>query len=147
MGGLAMWLYHRLSSETNNLTQEQHARSRIAGRWISSMQCSYMSLSIGIDVFTPLQTTSFSLVNGTLHLTIHQTSNAMIQSISFPHIRSQSLISRSIDLAALKPPPRAYLPSLTSAYPSLPESLITPINILCQPMSPNVKPNDTVEGG
>ena len=142
-----MWLYHQLSSETNNLTQEQHARSRAAGHLTSSMQCSYKSLLIGIDVFIPLQITSSSLVNGTLHSTRHQTSNPMIQSTPFPRIRSRSLVSRSIDRAELNPPPKIYLPSLTSAYPSLPESLITPVNISYQPMSADVASYDTVKGG
>ena len=70
MGALAMWLYHRLSSQTNTLTQEHHARSHAAGHLISSMQCNYKSLLCGIDLFIPLQVTSSSLISGTLHSSV-----------------------------------------------------------------------------
>ena len=71
----------------------------------------------------------------------------MSQTTPFNRIRLQLLVPRSLDLAELDPPPKIYLHYLTSAYPSLPESLITPVNSSYRPMSANVTSDNTVKGG
>ncbi len=147
MGALAMWLYVRLSSQTNTLTQEHHARSQAAGHLILSMQCNYKSLLHGIDVFHTLTNNFVQPYQRHVAFDPSPNLNPMIHSTPFHRIRSRALVPRSIDLAELNPRPRIYLPSLTLAYPSLPQSLITPFQISYQPMSANVTSNDTVKGG
>ena len=147
MGARAMLLNDRPSSQANTLTQEHHARLQAAGHLSSCMQSNHKSLLHGIDVFHNL--TNNFVQPYQRHVAFDQSPNLnpMIHSTPFHRIGSRSPVPRSIDLAESNPPPKIYLFSLTSAYPSLPESLTTLFETSYQPMSANVTSNDTIKGG